>query len=144
MDGNGTRMAFDFVNRCLCCERHQKDKPVSLYTGWVDIETDTTGKIKDTNCQCTCREVARQLAREDSSVFEIYFNLETTVLFVRLPGEDVPTDKGLKLLATATWDTNTVRIDPQYWNHIADQFGDNGENFETTWMYKEIYDKLTS
>ena len=144
MDGNGIRMAFDFLKRCHCCERHQREKPASLYTGWVDIETNTTGKKKDENCNCTCREVTRQLAREDRSVFEIYFNRDTTILFVRLPGEDIPSEDGLKLLATATWDVNTVKIDPQYWGDIAEEFGHEGENFDTAWMYKEIYNKITS
>lgn len=133
-----TSILFNFAKNCKCCERHQKDKPCSLYAGWEESVYRTTGIYKDYSCKCTCRQLTRELARNDNSEIEIYYSQETTDVFVRLPDEKVPEYRGLVFLATARRDRDIMKIDARYLNHIYNTLGD----FELSWIYSEIRNKI--
>ena len=134
-----TKVLFNFAKNCRCCERHQTDKPCSLYAGWAPCMKPTSGTHKYHTCKCTCRQLSRELARNDQSVIEIYYCQETTEVFVRVPDEPVPDDRGLVFLSTARRDKDGfMSLDPKYLNNIYDLLG----NFELGWVYKEMLTKI--
>ena len=53
---------FVQCTKCYCCSKHCHNKPTCQYTDEVSI-----GENFDTNCSCTCRQLARMIRRTEYS-----------------------------------------------------------------------------
>jgi len=58
------------LSKCICCIRHQIDKPV-IYDKWIELDGDDTDADKyygtaeepDKICNCKCRHYSRWICR---------------------------------------------------------------------------------
>jgi len=50
---------FSELSRCKCCDRHQKRRPQSLESGWIETPRSTYGNM----CECDCRHNMRYMCR---------------------------------------------------------------------------------
>jgi hypothetical protein len=53
---------LNYLSRCICCKRHQINKP-SFFKMWQDTPDHNDGKTIY-SCECNCRHLARFICRE--------------------------------------------------------------------------------
>ena len=58
--GGSFQDKLDYLASCDCCAKHQINRP-TVFARWV--ETPFTG-TQDTDCNCSCRHIARQICRQ--------------------------------------------------------------------------------
>ena len=65
---SGDLYKFNKLGECMCCARHQVDRPESLYSGWMVLGRGGCGFAEGQGkCGCKCRQSMRFLARKYDS-----------------------------------------------------------------------------
>ena len=131
---------FKKYQQCNCCDQHIINRPISLYSGWVDIFSKSN---KSNQCQCQCQNIMRELAKNNKSSLDIYCCQTHCNVVVHLPDEPKPTqcdindiECDLRYLTRAKKNIDHYVIDKNFTDE--DLHEALYDDFDMSYIYREI------